>query len=144
VVTGRGERGAAHRRAPRQGRPSPSGSGRRCAPRSSIDNEISGDFSVVDVYTQDRLGVLYTITRTLASLQLDIQLSKVATEADRVADVFYVREQGGGKALRPPRRRAEAGSSARPWAPCCVSCSLRKLQLTEIFSRRRRWLRRSG
>jgi [protein-PII] uridylyltransferase len=62
-----------------------------------IDNEISVDFSVVDVYTQDRLGVLYSITRTLSSLQLDIQLSKVATEADRVADVFYVREQGGGK-----------------------------------------------
>jgi [protein-PII] uridylyltransferase len=67
-----------------------------------IDNEISVDFSVVDVYTQDRLGVLYTITRTLSSLALDIQLSKVATEADRVLDVFYVREQGGGK-LSPHR-----------------------------------------
>jgi [protein-PII] uridylyltransferase len=62
-----------------------------------VDNEISADFSVVDVYTQDRLGVLYAITRTLSSLKLDIQLSKVATEADRVADVFYVREEGGGK-----------------------------------------------
>jgi [protein-PII] uridylyltransferase len=62
-----------------------------------IDNEVSADFSVVDVYTQDRLGVLYAITRTLAALQLDIHLSKVATEADRVADVFYVREQRGGK-----------------------------------------------
>jgi [protein-PII] uridylyltransferase len=67
-----------------------------------IDNEISADFSVVDVYTQDRLGVLYAITRTLSSLSLDIQLSKVATEADRVADVFYVRENGGGK-LDPHR-----------------------------------------
>ena len=33
-----------------------------------VDNEVSADFSVVDVYTQDRLGVLYTITRTLAEL----------------------------------------------------------------------------
>jgi len=48
------------------------------------------------VYTHDRLGVLYTITQTLAQLKLDIQLSKVATEGSRVADVFYVRE-GGGK-----------------------------------------------
>ena len=31
------------------------------------------------------------------SCALDIQLSKVATEASRVADVFYVRERGGGK-----------------------------------------------
>jgi [protein-PII] uridylyltransferase len=62
-----------------------------------VDNEVSSDFSVIDVYTQDRLGVLYTITRTLADLALDIHLSKVATEAHRVADVFYVRERGGGK-----------------------------------------------
>jgi UTP:GlnB (protein PII) uridylyltransferase len=45
---------------------------------------------------------LYTITSTLAELSLDIQLSKVATEAVRVADVFYVREFGGGK-LSPDR-----------------------------------------
>jgi [protein-PII] uridylyltransferase len=62
-----------------------------------VDNEVSADFSVIDVYTQDRLGVLYTITRTLADLHLDIHLSKVATEASRVADVFYVREESGGK-----------------------------------------------
>ena len=53
---------------------------------------MSTDFTVIDVYTQDRPGVLYTITRTLSSLGLDIHLSKVATEADRVADVFYVRD----------------------------------------------------
>ncbi len=67
-----------------------------------VDNQVSADFSVVDVFTQDRLGVLYTITRTLAELELDIQLSKVATEAARVADVFYVREAAGGK-LAPDR-----------------------------------------
>ena len=67
-----------------------------------VDNAVSSDFSVIDVYTQDRLGVLYTITRTLAALNLDIHLSKVATEATRVADVFYVRDVGGGK-LSPPR-----------------------------------------
>ena len=62
-----------------------------------VDNQVSQEFSVIDVYTQDKLGVLYTITRTLADLRLDIQLSKVATEASRVADVFYVRESTGGK-----------------------------------------------
>ena len=62
-----------------------------------VDNEVSSDFSVIDVYTQDRLGVLYTITRTLADLELDIHLSKVATEAHRVGDVFYVRERSGAK-----------------------------------------------
>jgi [protein-PII] uridylyltransferase len=64
-----------------------------------VDNGVSADFSVIDVYTQDRLGVLYTITRTLADLRIDIHLSKVATEGSRVADVFYVREQDAGKLI---------------------------------------------
>ncbi len=59
-----------------------------------IDDRVSADFTVVDVFTQDRPGVLYTIAHTLAHLSLDIHLSKVATEGDRVADVFYVRRNG--------------------------------------------------
>lgn len=62
-----------------------------------IDEDVSAEFSVIDVFTQDRPGVLYTITRTLSSLDLDIHLSKVATEADRVADVFYVRDAAGSR-----------------------------------------------
>ena len=61
------------------------------------DNDASDDFTVIDVYTQDRLGVLYAITRTLTELGLDIGLSKVATEADRACDTFYVRDQAGRK-----------------------------------------------
>ena len=68
-----------------------------------VDNDVSAEFSVVDVFTQDRPGVLYAITKTLAALQLDIYLSKVATEAARVADVFYVREASGGGKLSPSR-----------------------------------------
>lgn len=68
-----------------------------------VDNNVSAEFSVVDVFTQDRPGVLYAITKTLAALQLDIHLSKVATEAARVADVFYVREAAGGGKLSETR-----------------------------------------
>ncbi len=60
-----------------------------------IDNEASDGFTVIDVYTHDRPGVLHAITRTLSELGLDIGLSKVATEAERVADIFYVRDHGG-------------------------------------------------
>ncbi len=71
-----------------------------------IDNEISDEFTVVDVYTHDRVGVLYAITRTLSEVGLDIHLSKVATEAERVADIFYVREHDGGKLVDPARMEA--------------------------------------
>ncbi len=78
-----------------------------------IDNEVSNDFTVVDVYTQDRIGVLYAITRTLTELALDIGLSKVATEAARVADVFYVRDRETGAKVMDPGRLAEIERSLR-------------------------------
>jgi [protein-PII] uridylyltransferase len=78
-----------------------------------IDNDVSEDFTVVDVYTHDRLGVLYAITRTLTELGLDIALSKVATEAERVADVFYVRDRESGAKVTDPARLAEIVSSLR-------------------------------
>jgi [protein-PII] uridylyltransferase len=68
-----------------------------------IDNDASDGYTVIDVYTQDRPGVLYAITGTLAELGLDIGLSKVATEAERVADIFYVRDHAGGKIVDPAR-----------------------------------------
>jgi [protein-PII] uridylyltransferase len=55
-----------------------------------LDNEVSDEFTVIDVFTHDRPGVLYAITHTLTELGLDISFSRVATEAERVADVFYV------------------------------------------------------
>jgi [protein-PII] uridylyltransferase len=67
-----------------------------------VDNEISRDFTVIDVFTEDRPGVLYTISRVLHEQGLDIHRSKVGVEADRVADIFYVRsEQTNGKVLDP-------------------------------------------
>jgi [protein-PII] uridylyltransferase len=74
-----------------------------------VDNDISAELSVVDVYTQDRLGVLYTITNTLAAQHLDIHIAKVATEGHRVADAFYVLDADGKKlsSVRVAELRAE-------------------------------------
>jgi len=83
----------------------------------TIDNEISRDFTVVDVFTEDRPGVLYTIARVLHEQRLDIHRSKVGVEADRVADIFYVRgEDTNGKIFDPARIAAirEALISALP------------------------------
>jgi [protein-PII] uridylyltransferase len=72
-----------------------------------VDNDTSHDFTVVDVYTHDRLGVLYAIARTLAEQGLDIHLSKIATEAERVTDAFYVRDRRtGAKVTEPERQQA--------------------------------------
>jgi [protein-PII] uridylyltransferase len=58
-----------------------------------IDNNVSRDFTVVEVITEDRPGVLYAIARALYVAGLDIHRSKIATEANRAIDVFYVRDK---------------------------------------------------
>jgi [protein-PII] uridylyltransferase len=82
-----------------------------------IDNEISRDFTVIDVFTEDRPGVLYTIAHVLFEQGLDIHRSKVGVEADRVADIFYVRSDAtSGKIVDDERVAAirEALISALP------------------------------
>jgi [protein-PII] uridylyltransferase len=64
-----------------------------------IDNGVSRDFTVVEIITEDRPGVLYAITRTLAAESLDIHRSKIATEANRAIDVFYVRDKATGEKI---------------------------------------------
>jgi [protein-PII] uridylyltransferase len=58
----------------------------------NVDNDASHTFTIVEVFTEDKPGVLYTITHTLAEQGVDIHRSRVGVAADRVADIFYVRD----------------------------------------------------
>ncbi len=64
-----------------------------------VNNRISDMYTVIDVTTQDRLGLLYLITTTLFELGINIHLSKVSTEATRAIDVFYVIDMMGEKVV---------------------------------------------
>jgi [protein-PII] uridylyltransferase len=61
------------------------------------DNDVSADYTVLDVTTQDRVGVLFTITHTLHRLGLVIHLAKITTQVHQVLDVFYVTDREGTK-----------------------------------------------
>ena len=63
----------------------------------SVDNNASLRYTVVDVFTRDRIGLLHEIARTLHQLDLSIAVSKVNTEGESVADVFYVSDENGHK-----------------------------------------------
>ena len=65
--------------------------------RVEIDNESSESSTIIDVYTYDRVGLLYDITRAITNLGLSITYAKISTKVDQVADVFYVNEIDGGK-----------------------------------------------
>lgn len=65
--------------------------------RVKIDNTSSSFFSIIDVFTYDYKGLLYKLTDTLYTHNLDIWVAKIATKADQVVDVFYVRNVNGEK-----------------------------------------------
>jgi [protein-PII] uridylyltransferase len=69
-----------------------------------VDNGVSRDFTVVEIITEDRPGVLYAITRTLAAEGLDIHRSKISTEANRAIDVFYVRDKATAEKIMDSTR----------------------------------------
>ncbi len=75
----------------------------RRAPKVStvvnIDNEASDDFTIIEVFTEDRIGILFTIAYALHRLALSIHVAKISTNVDQVADVFYVTEEQGDKIL---------------------------------------------
>ncbi len=71
----------------------PSGLPPRVTPGVKTEIKIADDSAqatIIEVATRDRVGVLYAITHAIAELGLDISLAKVATEGEKVADVFYV------------------------------------------------------
>ena len=69
--------------------------------RIVIDNDSSSFFTIVEVFTYDFPGLLFTITDALFKCKLDIWVAKIATKVDQVVDVFYVRDFDGQKVDLP-------------------------------------------
>lgn len=62
--------------------------------RIDFDNHSSRTHTVIDVETGDRTGLLYDIVRSMADNGLDISTARIATDARRVRDSFYVTLDG--------------------------------------------------
>ncbi|MEM7686199.1 MAG: ACT domain-containing protein, partial [Pseudomonadota bacterium] len=65
--------------------------------RIVFDNEASDLFTVIEVNARDRLGLLHELTRTLASLNINIFAAIIATYGEHAVDVFYVKDLFGHK-----------------------------------------------
>jgi [protein-PII] uridylyltransferase len=65
--------------------------------RVRVDNHSSSFFTIIEVFTYDFPGLLYSISDVLFRCELDIWVAKIATKVDQVVDVFYVRDLSGQK-----------------------------------------------
>ncbi len=61
------------------------------------------DYTVLDIYTHDKVGLLYTVSKTLLDMGLYIGVSKISTKVDQVTDTFYVRDIFSQKITDPER-----------------------------------------
>lgn len=71
--------------------------GDRMETEISFDNKTSEKFTVIDLETEDRVGLLYAVSTALADLNVDIELVKITTEKGAAIDSFYVEQKDGGK-----------------------------------------------
>ena len=65
--------------------------------RIAIDNNTAGAFTIVNIFAYDKMGLLYSISRCLYDLKLEVHLAKITTHVDQVVDVFYVTDREGKK-----------------------------------------------
>lgn len=68
-----------------------------------VDNDSSDCYTIVDVFADDRQGLLYVITRAIFDMGLSVHAAKISTKLDQAVDVFYVTDQAGAKIDDPGR-----------------------------------------
>ncbi len=81
-----------------------------------IDDDSARGQTVIDVFSADRVGLLYTLSRAFFDLGLSVDLARIATEGHRATDAFYVRAPGGGH-LDPERARRVVAAIEAALAP---------------------------
>ncbi|MGC9944388.1 MAG: [protein-PII] uridylyltransferase [Verrucomicrobiota bacterium] len=79
--------------------------GERMATEIQFDNEASETRTVIEIETEDRLGLLYAISQTFSELGVDIDAARILTERGAAIDSFYVRERDGRKILAEERQK---------------------------------------
>jgi len=67
--------------------------------RIGVDNDAHPGYTLVDIQTPDRLGLLYNILKGFARAGVNIAMSRVTTEKGAAMDSFYVTNFQGQKIM---------------------------------------------
>ena len=54
-------------------------------------------YTIIDIFSPDRLGFLYLVTSKMNELGLNIYFAKISTRGDDIVDSFYVLNESGKK-----------------------------------------------
>ncbi len=66
----------------------------RFVPFVELDNESSGESSILEFFAQDKLGLLYDATALMHEKGIDIISARINTESGLAHDIFSVRKEG--------------------------------------------------
>ena len=73
--------------------------------RIDFDNNGSDIYTIVEIETRDRPGLLYDLARTLTANNVSIASAIIATYGEQAVDVFYVKDLFGLKLQTESKRR---------------------------------------
>ncbi len=65
--------------------------------RTVITNEATNLYTLLEIQTPDRLGLLYELLRALGKLGINVVLSRIATEKGAAVDSFYIVNEAGDR-----------------------------------------------
>ena len=75
----------------------PAGYGVSVKMKVKVDNETSDFFTLIEVSSGSRIGLLYDLAKEITASGLDIRSAKVSSDKERMTGVFYVRDSDGQK-----------------------------------------------
>jgi len=64
-----------------------------------IDNNMSDKYTIIEINTLDRIGLIYELTKKFYLLKLKISSAKILTMGYGINDIFYIQDQKGNKIL---------------------------------------------
>ena len=69
--------------------------------RTSIHNDISNEYTVLEVISPDRPGFLARLARILVEYNIELVTAKITTLGERVEDIFFITDNKGNPLSDP-------------------------------------------
>jgi [protein-PII] uridylyltransferase len=87
--------------------------GEQMEPNIRFESSAPNETTIIDIETEDRVGLLFALSQALSELGLNIVLAKIVTEKGAAIDTFYLIEKNGSPVMSPERQNQIASELRR-------------------------------